>query len=318
MRSDTLILRLFLVLLATPLAAQDLPVFRTDTNLALIHFHIIHKGRYATTVKPEDLILLEDGVPRKFTVFENAAYHRSLPVELTLLFDFSGSVVNSSLYDPLAFQEGLLDQLENVSIAVYGFDNKLYRYSAPTNNVPVLNSAFNALAKMSGPREEIAYHLPNNRKLHPGGTWIYASILEASRAAAATPGNVTRLMLVYSDGLDDTAMHPEEIADLIREREIAVYPVALGHRRLAEREEYRVLEFARLGELTGGRSYDPDVVNHFVMKQILEGLVGSLRTEYIIGFSPEPSPTPGKHKLEVRLRDKQLGAIVGGTRAVTH
>jgi hypothetical protein len=54
------------------------------------------------------------------------------------------------------------------------------------------------------------------------------------------------------------------------------------------------------------------------MKQILEGLVGSLRTEYIIGFSPEPSPTPGKHKLEVRLRDKQLGAIVGGTRAVTH
>jgi hypothetical protein len=113
---------------------------------------------------------------------------------------------------------------------------------------------------------------------------------------AASLGNATRLMLVYSDGLDTTAMEAEGIVDLLRERQIAVYPVALGHRALAgwhgfggEDLNLRILEFARLGELTGGRSYDPESVNRSVMKQILASLVGSIRTEYIIGLSrPEP------------------------------
>jgi VWFA-related protein len=310
--------RLAVALLALPVLSQPVPVFRSDTSLVLIHFHVLHKGRYATNIKPDDLVLLEDGAPRKFTVFENAAYQRTLPAEVTLLFDFSGSVMNHNLYDPLAFKEGLLDHLENVRIGVYGFDNKLYRYCAPTSDIATLSKAFTALDKVVGPREEIPYRLPNSRKLAPGGTWIYASVLEASREAALTPGHATRLMLVYSDGLDTTSLRADQIAELLRERDIAIYPVALGHRQLPEREELRVLQFASLGELTGGRSYDPDVVNNLVMRQILEGLVGSLRTEYVIGFAPDVAPVPAKHKLEVRLRDKQLGQIVGGTRTTTH
>lgn len=309
---------LILALLAAPLACQEPPVFRSDTSLALLHFHVIHQSRYATTIKPEDLILLEDGAPRPFTVFENAAYQRTLPVEITLLFDFSGSVVNQNLYDPTVFKEGLLDHLDNVSISVYGFDNHLFRYCRPTRNLAELNAAFESVSHINGPRESIEYHLSAGRKLTPGGTWIYASILETSREAAASRGNSTRLMVVYSDGLDTTTMHAEQIAGPVREREIAIYPVALGHRTMSESKELQVLEFARLGELTGGRSYDPDVVNRSVMKQILEGLVGSIRTEYVVGFTPGPSATPRKHTIEVRLRDKKLGQIVGGTRAVTH
>jgi hypothetical protein len=156
-------------------------IFRADTSLALIHFHVIKSSRHATAITPADLTLFEDGVPRKFTVFENAAYRRALPVEITVLFDFSGSVRNADLYDPLAFKEGLLDQLDDVSLAIYGFDNKLYRYCSPTSAPELLSNAFTALAMRKGPRQEIPYVLPGNRKLTPGGTWIYASILQAPR-----------------------------------------------------------------------------------------------------------------------------------------
>src|ERR1019366_3836044 len=63
--------------------------------------------------------LLEDGVPRPFTVFENAgAGPHSAPVGLTLLFDTSASVADAGLLNPLASKETLFDTLGNVRIAV--------------------------------------------------------------------------------------------------------------------------------------------------------------------------------------------------------
>ena len=80
------------ILAACLLPAQETPVFRTATSLALVRFHVVNKNRYNTDLKAEDVVLLEDGAPRKFTVFENAmAATRTVPVEMTLLFDTSGS-----------------------------------------------------------------------------------------------------------------------------------------------------------------------------------------------------------------------------------
>jgi hypothetical protein len=81
--------------------------------------------------------------------------------------------------------------------------------------------------------------------------------------------------------------------------------------------EFKTVQ-ASLGELTGGRSYDVQKLDRAVMAQILQGLVGTLRTEYIIGFSPEMSGNPTRHTLEVRLRDKALGKVIGGKRSVSH
>jgi hypothetical protein len=63
-------------LLALPLAlfAQEAqtPVFQTESSLALVRFQVERKHTFADNLKPEDVILLEDGQARKFTVFEGA------------------------------------------------------------------------------------------------------------------------------------------------------------------------------------------------------------------------------------------------------
>jgi hypothetical protein len=38
----------------------------------------------------------------------------------------------------------------------------------------------------------------------------------------------------------------------------------------------------------------------------------------VVGFVPESTAAARKHKLEVRLRDKSTGQIVGGTRSIVH
>jgi hypothetical protein len=40
------------------------------------------------------------------------------------------------------------------------------------------------------------------------------------------------------------------------------------------------------------------------------------RAEYVVGFSPEWSRAPEKHKPEVRLRSKSLGQAAGGKRTL--
>jgi hypothetical protein len=47
-------------------------------------------------------------------------------------------------------------------------------------------------------------------------------------------------------------------------------------------------------------------------------MVAQVRTEYVVGFAPEASGAPRRHKLEIRLREKDAGKVMGGTRTVVH
>src|SRR5204862_16598 len=85
-----------------------------------------------------------------------------------------------------------------------------------------------------------------------------------------------------------------------------------------EAQEREIQEFARLGELTGGRSFDPPMINLTMMQTILSAMVAQVRCEYVVGYTPEPGTAePAKHKLEVKLRGKDLGKVLGGVRVIS-
>jgi hypothetical protein len=343
-----------LLCLAVPLFAQDdLPVFRTETSLAVVRFHVIRDKRYVTNLLQTDVQLLEDGQPRRITLFEGGqSKPRATPVDVMVLFDISGSVTQEGLLDPLVFKTSLLDAIPHARLGVYGFGGNLLRFCRPTRDMEVLKSAFSRVLNFrsgSRPRPDvIRLSLPPKRKSNfQGGTWIFESVLAGAREAAAFPGDATRMIIVFSDGFPTTTTRPEDVTPAIREMGIPVYPVVLGHRKLVEQikqvqesgynrqgvlndgardrlgrlqmQEQEIQEFARLGELTGGRSIDPMWVNLEIMRRILGGMVAQVQCEYIAGFAPGAGtgkPTP--HKIEVRLRDKKFGKLMGGTRTILH
>ena len=334
------------ILLLSPclLRAQESPVFRAETALIQVRFHVTGKDRYVTDLKREDVILLEDGVPRPFTEFDNAITGlNSAPVELTLLFDTSASVVDAGLLDPLAFKETLFDTLGNVRIAVYGFGRDMTQFTAPTHDYAQLTAAFAALRDGHSNGQRIELRLPPKR-LRPtgsGNTWLYEAVIAGIRAAGATPGDAPRMILVFSDGFGDTSSVAQDAAEADREFGIPIYPVILGHRDLTERLriaqqnmrpeqvtsadmlylnalEAKIEDFARLADLTGGRSFDPREMNLAVLRQVLGAMVALVRTEYTVGFVPAAAAAPRKHNLEIRLRDKNIGKVHGGARTVVH
>jgi VWFA-related protein len=61
------------------------PAFGSQVNLVMVPFQVSRSGHFVTDLKTDDFVLLQDGVPREFTVFEGP--QNSRPVELVLLFD---------------------------------------------------------------------------------------------------------------------------------------------------------------------------------------------------------------------------------------
>jgi len=335
------------LLAAAALAAQETPTFRTETSLALVRFHATKGGRYLDDLKPDDLILFEDGQPRPFALFEGGrTARRSVPVDVSLLFDTRGSVLDIGLLDAAAFKSVLLDGLPSVRVAVYGFAAKLRRFSPPSRDYDALREALDRIGeRRPGRAVNVPIELPPKRKSDPrGGTWIYEAVIGAARDAAAQAGNATRMIVVFSDGFATTNSTPEDAASVCEELGITVYPVVLGHWKLGEKiraqnereanrrpgsipsaatdrlneQESEIQQFAGLGRLTGGGAFDPPAMGPGVLRQIVAGLAARVQTEYVLGFTPESSGTPRRHKLEVRLRDKSLGQIVGGKRQVVH
>jgi VWFA-related protein len=318
--------------LALALCAQQAPVFRTDAVLALVRFHVVRKQAYVDDLKPQDVILLEDGSPRQVAVFEGGRWApRTIPIEMTLLFDSSGSVTQAGLLDPLVYKTSLLDNLENVSLAVYSFDSTLRRQCRPTRDGTELAAALRSVRdSRSGPQSEsIPLLLPAGRK-GAAGTWLFEAITAAAKDAAEEPGQATRMLVVFSDGFPTTNTRPEDASAVFSELGIPVYPVVLGHANIAALKaggqlgwplmaEMFMADFARLAELTCGRSFDPPAIDVAVVRQILAAMAGQVVGEYVVGFQPEQSPgAPRAHRIQVKLRSKDLGTLEGGFRTVRH
>ncbi len=61
------------------------PAFGSQVSLVMVPFQVSRGGHFSTDLNTDDFVLLEDGAPRQFNVFEGPQNNR--PVELVLLFD---------------------------------------------------------------------------------------------------------------------------------------------------------------------------------------------------------------------------------------
>jgi VWFA-related protein len=268
-----------------------------------------------------------------------------VPLEVILLFDTSGSVRQAGLLDPRMFKEALLDSLGHASLALYTFSRELRLYTSPTRDLERLKQAFSRIEDPKAAVETVK--LEDSRSPNPDSeTFLYEAIMETARRASRSGANATRILVVVSDGFPTTLTRSQEAADVARECGIPVYPVVLGHWRLVElaelgqiatlgsrdapkpraqqrlagtqKQEATILEFADLGEKTGGRSFHPRDLNSLVARQILQIMAGHIQAEYVAGYYPAPAATPAKpRKIEVKLRSSALGKVSGGMRTLS-
>jgi hypothetical protein len=140
------------------------PTFRAQSDLVMVPFRVERGKQYVTGLSRGDVLLLEDGQARDFSVFEPPDMGHT-PLELVLLFDttdFSvGHVKPSGSYnegisevrgvakhwDEAMSEAVLVGVGAEIRVSVYHFDGmQLERLTRPTSDPEILSQAFNRLA----------------------------------------------------------------------------------------------------------------------------------------------------------------------------
>ena len=316
-------------------------IITAESSLVVIPLHVYKKKTSIGGLGKESFALLEDGELQEIAFVEgppglgeDPSSERAVPVEIILLIDISHSVMRRGLLDVHTIREGILEQVsDHVSISIYGFAGRLTRFCGPTSDFAKLERAL-----------ELA-----NAAEH-GQTRIYESIVETARDASERGANATRMMVVFSDGFSTSDFEAEWAHRAANHFGMPLYPVVLGHQQIVERarrrnagiarrvargrpsyrgtsagqsrsyeQELRQKEFADLGALTGGRSYDLKNQNSAAVRSILKSLATLAQTEYVLGYYPRRSgDEPSARQVEVRLKDRRIGKLYGGKRVIVH
>jgi len=169
------------------------------------------------------------------------------------------------------------------------------------------------------------------RTVPAGDTPLFGDIAETARDAASIGGNATRMMVVFSDGestRQGDSLRAAEAVQVAQELGVALCPVMLPQPTGAQVDtvsngewELHKLQsigsFMKLASDTGGQAFNA-VSTKDVLPTILKSLANHVRYDYVAGFYPSSSGGRKKHKVEVVLRSKSRGEMVGGFRALVH
>ncbi len=217
-------------------------IITTESNLVVTPLHVYQRKKSVNGLGAEAFEVFEDGVPQNIAFVEgppaegDTAVPRSVPTEIIFLIDFSYSVMTPGLLDFHTIRSAMLEGLrEDVQISVYGFANKLKIFTGPTRDLAKLQKA-----------------LTQSFESEAGGSRVYEAIMQTARHAANRGANVSRMMVVFSDGLSTTNLDPELVSRSANAFGIPLYPVILGHERIAKRAQGLVGGGAAYGGGFGG------------------------------------------------------------------
>jgi hypothetical protein len=352
-----MIRRLFLTLLlaASAAAQQDLPVasFSAQTRLVLLPFHVRQGKNFVPGLKAGDVTLFEDGKPRPFTIFDSPATQGRIPLELVLLFDVNPAI--PYFWDPADvfrfmpnWEEGMTRQLlekqdADVRISVYATTGqKLYRLTGATTDAGVVARDFRGLLNanfVTVAGADIPITLPPKRDTVGSGPftddyqtssfasnehrgWPMEAAIGALNDAAAAQDKVSRVMVMFSEGIGATTTLPEDIGVQALDLGIPIYPVATNYQHHIQgavpRNLWRMQQFEHLGKLTGGRSVEYASIDAPLLLKILDSFKADALAQYVIGFVPDSNGSPKRHNLEVRVAKKSSGSIEGGKRGAAY
>jgi hypothetical protein len=228
----------------------------------VVPFQVRRGSRSVSDLKPADVVLLEDGVPRSFTIFEAPPVH--LTLDFVVMFDVTNPGPDqkprtAGFWDTKALQDlasywseavtrRLLDEhAATIRFSIYRFDQtKLQRLCQSTSDPKVLSDALHRLA---GPARQAASQdvdipLPAGLAVRdrarkwlarglPAQQWSLAGALSALRDSAVTPSpgsdkaTAARALVIFSTGAEGTSITPENLADQAVAAGVPIYPVAL-------------------------------------------------------------------------------------------
>jgi Ca-activated chloride channel homolog len=276
----------------------DEEVVRVDTELASILLTAIDKNqRFITTLKREDVRVLEDNVPQELSIFERET---DLPLTISILIDTSRSQ-EQILPDEKIAAHTFIDAVvhpDSDQAAIISFTGEAVLLQTLTNDLEKLRSAVESV------RIELPIGSPEceenvNSEREPRcftGVWD-AVWVTTNEVLAQTPERTRRAIILLSDG-DDTSSTTkrQEAIDFAVKNNIVIYSIGI-HDNDSD-GDLADDALRKVSEKTGGRAFFPK--DKAALDAAFAQIQAELRSQYLIAYQPANRKHDGSFR-QVRI-----------------
>jgi Ca-activated chloride channel family protein len=263
-----------------------LPSFRAGVDVVSLSVTVTDAtGRYVTDLTPEQLNIFEDGAKQDIAYFNRT----NVPIALVLLLDTSSSME---------------DKMATAKEAAVGFARRV----RPQDLGQLIGFAVGVEVLQPFTNDQGALERAIRKTAANGSTTLYNALYialkELKKVRAEAEEDVRRqAIVVFTDGEDTSSLVGfDELLDLARRSETAIYTIALRSPREIEARAYAVTDYSlrQLAQQTGGRPFFPTRIED------LAGAYGQIADElanqYVVGFVSKNTKRDGAwRKLTVRV-----------------
>ena len=316
-------------------ADQDDEVIRVETDLTNLFFTATNKQRaFVTTLREEDLRVVEDGVPQKIVTFQRET---DRPLSIAFLIDVSASEERTLPQEKAAaraFIESVVRSNKDQA-AIIPFTGSAFLEQGLTRDVL---SIYRALERVevampaylgSGrPISGITSEPGMKRPPQEGSTAIWEAIALASSEVLArssdpktverqrrdrsrvapsdntfTPNQRRNAIILLTDGQDTTSrILRSEAINRALEAETVIYAIGIGDKKYGGVDHG---ELEAVANATGGRAFfpkrDTDLASAFAE------IEQELRSQYLIAYSPTNKNRDGSYRqMQIQISNPEL------------
>ena len=289
---------------------DDDEVVRVDTDVTNLPFTAMDKQRrFITTLRAEDVRVLEDGVPQQLFTFQRETER---PLAIAFLIDVSRSQ-EFTLADEKAAARAFIEkvvQSNKDQVAIVPFTGLAYLEQPMTRDIlsvyRVLQRIEIAMPAYLGAGRPLT-GIPTGPGLaappEEGTTAIWDAVaLTSSNVLANAPGLRRRAIILLTDGLNTTGrLTPKDAINRTLAAETIIYAIGIGNKREGvDRDALR-----DLAQRTGGRAFFPD--KKFDLNAAFAEIERELRTQYLIAYSSTNKRRDGAYrKITIEITNPDL------------
>ncbi|HEY0376521.1 MAG TPA: VWA domain-containing protein [Pyrinomonadaceae bacterium] len=278
-------------------AGDDDDVVRVDTELATVLLTAIDRDRrFVTTLRREDVRVVEDNVAQELSIFERET---DLPLTFAILIDTSRSQ-ERTLPDEKSAARAFIDSVlrpDRDRAAVISFTGEAVLQQDLTSDLGNLREAVERVrVELPEGSPECGGNVTPERELRCyTGVWD-AAWVTVNDVLSHTPAQSRRAIILLTDGDDTSSMTKrQEAIDLAVKHNVVIYSIGIG-----DDEEYKIADDAlrKISEKTGGRAFFP------ASKQELDAAFAriqqELRSQYFLAYRPANTKRDGNFR-QVRV-----------------
>lgn len=291
-------------------ADQD-DVIRVESELTNLPFTVTDKQRrFVTTLRAEDVRVLEDEVPQTLFTFQRET---DRPLAITFLIDVSGSQ-EVTLPDEKAaarlFIENVIKSNRD-QVAIVPFTGLAYLEQELTRDLLKVYTVLQSV-EVAGPA-----YLGSGRPLSgiatgpglpapppEGSTAIWDAVtLTANNVLTRAPGLRRRAIILLTDGRDTSSrLSLKDAVNNALAAETVIYSIGIGDGKYGGVDRGPLRDIA---ERTGGRAFFPG--KDFDLNAAFAEIEQELRTQYLIAYSSTNKKRDGAYrKISIEIVNPEL------------